>query len=102
MSPPRAQWRSNKLSLGKYSVRRMTEHDHRCKSTALGVEERLRFLRSQARPIQVQLAGELDAMQSAIARLKRRLHLAGLKAINRFAIGLACETAVLIEQRRTA
>lgn len=80
----------------------MTEHDHRCESTAGGVEERLRFLRLQARRTQAQLADELGTTQSATARLERGLHRTSLGAINRVATAPGCETAMLIEQKRTA
>ena len=80
----------------------MTEHDHRCGSTDGGVEERLRFLRLQAGLRQAQLADELGTTQSAIARLERGLHRTSLEATNRVATALGCETAMLIEQKRTA
>jgi hypothetical protein len=98
----RAEWRSIKVSVGPYSVPRMTEHDHRCESTARGVEVRLGFPRLQGGLTQAQLADELGSTQSAIARLERRLHRAGREAISGVATALRCETALLIEENRIA
>ena len=80
----------------------MTKHDHWCESTAGGVEERLRFLGLQAGLTQAQLTDELGTTQSAIARRERGLHHTSLEAIDRVATALGCETAMLIEQKRTA
>jgi ribosome-binding protein aMBF1 (putative translation factor) len=102
MSMPRAPRYSTKLSLGPYSVRRMTEHDHRCESTGGGLEERLRFLRQQAGLMQAQLADELGTWQYAIARLERGLRRPSFEAVSRVATALGCETGMLIEQKGIA
>jgi transcriptional regulator with XRE-family HTH domain len=82
------------MSVMPCSVRRMTKHDHWCKSTSRGVEGRLRFLRLQGGLAQAQLANALVTTRSAIARGLRRT---SLDAINRVATEIKHEAAMLIE-----
>lgn len=78
----------------------MTASDHNCESTAAGVGEKLRTLRVGL--TQAQLAVRLGTTQSAIARLERGLHCTSLASIKRVAAAPGCETALLIQQKRSA
>ena len=83
-------------------MRRMTEHDHRYKSTARGAEERSGFLRLQAGLTHPRRADELGTMQATIARLERGVHCTSPEATSRVATALARDTAMLIEEKRIA